>query len=44
MILLALTAALAGAPEPAKVIVVTATEGYRHESIETAGEVISSIA
>ena len=44
MILLALTAALVTVAEPPKIIVVTVTEGYRHESIETAELVISSLA
>lgn len=41
--LTAIVAAALISAQPAKVIVVTATEGYRHESIETAEEVIASI-
>ena len=44
MIFFALTAALVTVAEPPKIIVVTVTEGYRHESIETAELVISSLA
>ena len=43
MILLALATAALAAPPP-KVLVVTATSGYRHESIETAERVIASMA
>lgn len=43
MILFALTAALMTSPPP-KVLVVTATSGFRHESIETAEGVIASVA
>lgn len=43
MLALALAAALMTGPPP-KVIVVTATAGYRHESIETAESVIAAIA
>ena len=43
LIAVAVTAALMAATEPARAIVVTATEGYRHESIETAEEVMAAI-
>lgn len=43
MILLALASAVLAVPPP-KILVVTATSGYRHESIETAEDVIASMA
>ncbi|HUP45613.1 MAG TPA: ThuA domain-containing protein [Thermoanaerobaculia bacterium] len=41
---LALAAALVTSGQPAEAIVVTATEGYRHESIETAEGIIVALA